>query len=212
MVNLGDITRIVSQNFSLNEALEIGKPLSIFIIGIAIYSFFIFKFYRFLAKRDVTKLDLSKYNTSNSPALTKTFAFFGYILTYIIIYPIITFFWFMALALILAFLSKNQGLETILLISVALVSAVRITSYYSEDLSKDLAKMLPFALLGVFLVDISFFSFSDSINLIKSFPEMWKSAVYYLLYIVLLESILKIFSSILIILGMIDEETKENKY
>jgi hypothetical protein len=186
-----------STNFSLAEALTVLKPMSLFILGVAVYAFFIFKFYRYVARRDVFKLDLKKHDNSKYKNVKKSFSVISYLLKHLLLLPIIIFFWFIVLTIILAFLSKQGDIQTLLLVSIALVGAIRIMSYYSEDLSKDLAKMLPFALLGVFLVDISYFSFSDSWNTILQIPTAWKTLVYYLLFIILLETILRILHALI---------------
>ena len=36
---------------------------------------------------------------------------------------------------------------------MGLVAATRITAYYNEDLSRDMAKTIPFALLGIMIID-----------------------------------------------------------
>ena len=79
---------------------------------------------------------------------------------------------------------RNQEIQNILLVSIAVVSAVRITSYYSEELSRDLAKMLPFAMLGIFLIDLSYFSYQGSLTVLRGIPPLWKILVYYLLFVI----------------------------
>ena len=91
----------------------------------------------------------------------------------------------------------KSAANNILLVSIALVSTVRIAAYYNEDLSKDLAKMQPFALLGIFLIDISYFSFSASLEVIKQIPSFWKIMIYYLIFAIVLEFILRIGSGII---------------
>lgn len=181
-------------SLSFKEALVFSRPLLLFIIGIVIYTFFIYKFYRFVASRDIFELNLSQYNKTKNAGLKKTFSVLLYITEYIIIFPLFVFFWFAIFAAILIFLSKNADVENILLISIALVGAIRIASYYSEDLSRDLAKMMPFALLGVFLVDISYFSFDASLAALMQLPLHINIAAYYLLFIVVLEILLRILS------------------
>ena len=110
----------------------------------------------------------------------------------------------------LAILSKTQDVGNILLISMTLVAAVRATAYYNEDLSRDLAKMLPFALLGIFLIDISFFSLQASIETIKLLPSMWKPMIYYFIFVVGFELLLRILSGIsLLITGGGEERSQE---
>jgi len=182
----------IASNFTVAEAVSLIKPLLLFIIGVSIYSIFIFKFYRFVAKREIFKFNLKKYNHSDFRKIKKFSHLLLYILKYLIIFPILTFFWFIVLSIILAFLSRNNTMQTVLLISFSLVAVIRIMAYYNEDLSKDLAKMLPFALLGVFLVDISYFSAGASLDSIKQLPDLWKIAVYYLIFIIILELSLRI--------------------
>lgn len=164
--------------------------LGFYIVLIAIYAIFIWKFYRFLARRDIIKLDLRKYNTSH-PGLRKFIATLLFLLEYIIILPFLIFFWFVILALFLLLLAKNQALGNIILISAAVIGATRITSYISEDLSKDLAKMLPFTLLGIFLIDPSFFSVGDFIARLYDIPSLFQHILLYLIFIFALEIILR---------------------
>ncbi|MCK5177030.1 MAG: hypothetical protein KAQ92_04855, partial [Candidatus Aenigmarchaeota archaeon] len=114
---------------------------------------------------------------------------------YIILFPIFTFFWFAVFVVLLSFMAKGQPLESILLVSIAVVGVIRVTAYYNEDLSKDLAKMLPFALLGIFLVDISYFLFGESFDTIKQIPEMQGILIYYLVFVVALEFVLRVSSN-----------------
>jgi len=83
-----------------------------------------------------------------------------------------------------------------MLVSVALIGAIRVTAYYNEDLSKDLAKMMPFALLGVFLLDISYFNYKEAFEILLQYPSAWRTALYYLCTIIGLEFILRIGKSI----------------
>jgi len=179
-------------SFDINQIYPILKPLLLFVLGMVVYSVFIFKFYRFVARKNIFKLNLSQYNTSQHPFLKKFVGAVFYVVEYVLLFPIFTFFWFAVLTALLTFLAKESGIENILLVSVAVVGAVRVTAYYNEDLSKDLAKMLPFALLGVFLVDISFFSFNTSIETLKTIPQHISLIVYYLVFVIVLEFVLRI--------------------
>ena len=171
---------------------EVIRPLLFFVLGMVVYSIFVFKFYRFVANRDIFHLNLKQYSTSPHPIIQKTLGFILYIIEYVLLFPLFTFFWYGMITIFLVFLSKEQSVQNVLLVSIALVGAIRITSYYNEDLSKDLAKMLPFALLGIFLVDISFFSFSSSWGLVKEIPSFWSTILHYLVFVIVLEFILRI--------------------
>ena len=183
-------------SFSYDNLWVTIKPLISFILGIAIYAVFIFKFYRFVAKKDLFELDVEKYQPGWGGFMKHIGNAIGYSFKYFIVFPSFLFFWFLVLTILLVFLAKTNDIQTIMLISVSLIGAIRVTAYYDEDLSKDLAKMLPFALLGIFLVDMSYFSQVDSIALVLQLPVVWRTMVIYLIAIVLLEFILRVVTTI----------------
>jgi len=192
-----NISGIDAVSLSISEAQAVSRPLLLFVAGIVIYSIFIFKFYRFLASRDIFKLNLQQYSSSFFGFLEKIFNIFFYIIEYLIIFPLFTFFWFLVVATLLTILSEMHDISNILLISMALVGSIRVTAYYNEDLSRDLAKMLPFVLLGVFILDISFFSYAGAIETLKLMPSMWKQMIYYLGFIIMIEFVLRVITGIL---------------
>ena len=160
---------------------------------IAIYAVFIFFFYRFLAKKNLIELNLSKYNTYQAGTLFKIIAVLFYIMEYIIILPIITFFWFTILTILLFLLAEGIDVQTVILISAALIASVRVTSYISEILSQDLAKMLPFTLLGVALTKPTFFEFATHLSRIQEIPDLFTSIIIYLGFIIIVEFIMRIY-------------------
>jgi len=179
-------------SFNIKEAYNILKPLILFIIGMVVYSVFIFKFYRFIARKEIFKLNLQKYSEKGFGWFKKVLRIIFYIIEYILLFPVFTFFWFIIFSILLSFLTREQTMQNILLVSIALISTIRIAAYYNEELSKDLAKMLPFALLGILLVDISYFSFSTSLAVIKQITSFWSIMSYYLIFAIILEFVLRI--------------------
>ena len=177
---------------NVTEAYDILKPLFLFVIGMIIYAIFIFKFYRFIARKDIFKLNLNQYNRATHPIIEKFFALIFYIIEYVLLFPVIVFFWFGILTALLTFMSPEPVIEHVVLISISVVAVIRIASYYKEALSRDLAKMLPFALLGVFLVDMSYFSFSSSYEVLKTIPSILNLLIYYLVFVIILEFFLRI--------------------
>lgn len=191
------------------EHLKIIPPLFFIAATIALYSLFIFFFYRFLAKRDVLKLHLSEYNIYKHSFLIKAFAVIFYIIEFIIITPIVIFFWFAILAIFLILLAKELEVGTIILVCAALISAIRITAYFKEDLSRDLAKMIPFTLLGVAVLTPGFLDLGTSIARMGDLPLFFNNAIYYLLFISGLEIVLRLFYLPFAIAGSKQEETTE---
>ena len=170
-------------------------PLAIILIFftaiIVIYSIFVFYFYRFLAKKNIIELNLNQYNQYANPAIVKFFAVIFYLVEYVIVLPVLTFFWFAVLSVLILLLSKGIDISTILLISAALVAAVRITAYVSEDLSKDLAKMLPFTLLAISITTAGFFDINALLQRITEIPSLFSHVLYYLLFIVAIELVMR---------------------
>jgi hypothetical protein len=183
--------------FNLADATITLRPLMFFVFGMAIYSVYIFRFYRFLARKNIFDLDFKRYETSRFRVVRSVLHLVFYIVKYLMLFPCLTFFWFAVMTLMLAFLRKNQTTETTLMVSMAVVSAVRITAYYDENLSDELAKILPFALLGVFLVEPTYFSFPASINLLQQAITQWENMAYYLLFVVALEFVLRLTTPVL---------------
>jgi len=153
-------------------------------IAIAIYAVIIYKFYRYIATRDCFKPSERKH--------TKLMGF----LKYFFLFPFVAVIYFMGFSLMLLFLSKDISVGVVLSTSFAVILAIRITAYYTEDLSKDLAKMLPFALLGLFLVSPSFFEYQDVIDKVNSFPDFANTAVQFIIFLIIVEWILRILLSI----------------
>ncbi len=185
---------------------EFWQPLVIlafYAIILALYVIFIWKFYKFLAKRDIINIDLSKFNRSEHPVLSKTFASTFFLIEYLIILPILVFFWFSILALFLLFLSKTQSVSHILLISAAIVSATRMASYYSGTPAKELAKIFPLSILSVFLLDPNFFSIEKLIGRFSSIPSFFNHILVYLIFILALEIVLR---SVFIFVDFISSE------
>lgn len=207
MVDISQIITSGASQLSLDEAIIVLQPLLLFIVGLGIYSWFIFKFYRFVARKEIFDSGIHHFETKEPGLGKKILHAIKYTLKYIFLFPLLTFFWTIVLTIILSFLSKSGDINNVLLVSMALVGIIRVMAYYSEDLSKDLSKMLPFALLGVFLVDVSYFSMNDSIQTIVQLPSLGKVIIYYLLFIIALEFTLRILYTLFS--GKKDERHKE---
>lgn len=186
--------------FSINNVLS-GDPSAIvpilyLVISIAIYSIIIWHFYRFVARRDSFKLTTKKH--------PKVVGF----LKYFFMYPLVAFLFFAGFSLMLLFITRTLEITEVLTTSFAIIAAIRIAAYYNEDLSKDVAKMLPFALLGITLIEPSYFIFGDVIDKIYSLPEFFTVCIEFILLIVLMEWILR---TVLTIKTELQNVNKKNK-
>jgi len=168
--------------------------LFVFTIGLFIYAIFVWHFYRTLAKRDLFKIDLEKYNLPHvkHKTLGKVGSLIAYILKYGFIFPIYIFIWFLILSSFLLVLTEETTINNILLISIVVVSTTRVASYYNENLSTDLAKLVPFALLGVSLIDPNFFSMETTVARFSEIPNLWSQILQFLIFSIALEWILRV--------------------
>jgi len=184
-------------NLNLVDASATLQPLIYFVVGVSVYSIFVFNFYRFLARRDIFELNLEKYQQSRIRSLRILLHLVFYLGKYLVLFPIVAFAWFVVLTVLLSFLAKNRSVDSILLVAMSVLAGIRITAYYDEDLSRDLSKMLPFALLAVFLIDISYFSIPASMEALQQTSGQLEHVIYYLFFIIGLEFLLRVVSPIL---------------
>jgi hypothetical protein len=173
--------------------LKIITPLAVYSLGMAVYALFIWHFYRFLARKDIFNFHTEKYTDKQGKTTFKSsIGFLSYLLNYVIIVPISTFLWFAILSAFILFMAKSQPVNQILLVAMAIIAATRITAYYNEDLSRDMAKMLPFTLLGIFIIDPSFFSLEMVLTRIKEVPTFLLAILNYIVFTVALEFTLRL--------------------
>ncbi len=195
-----DIGTVFPNGLYLNDAVDLLWPVGSYVLGMAAYAVFVFKFYRFVAARDMFALDLSRYQEARFRWLRRFLHFVMYVAKYLVIFPAFAAFWFAVLTLILTFLSRDRAITDILLIALATVTTIRATAYYSEDLSRDVAKILPFAVLALFLIDASFFNVRESLEVLRDANDVRETILYYLLFLILVELALRLLLGIVSLL------------
>ena len=93
-------------------------------------------------------------------------------------------------------LSKDQSVAQILLVAAAVVGAIRVTSYFNEDLSRDLAKIFPFTVLVIFLLSPNFLDFSTVIGKLLEIPSFLNNILFYLIFVISFEILIRFFYTI----------------
>lgn len=180
--------------------------LFLLVLLVVIYAIFVWKFHRFISKKNVFSLDLHQYNKSEHPFLSRVFAIGFYLLEYAIILPIMIFFWFAVFAIFLTLMTKNLPIETILILSATIVGAIRMTAYYNERISEEIAKLFPLTFLAVAITTQGFFDFGKIAPQISQFPSLFGSITTYLIFIIALELLLRFFDFILSLFGLEEEK------
>ncbi len=196
---------------SVPDEYRILVSLFLYTFFIAIYSIFIWKFYKFLAKRDIIELNLRQYNSAKYPGLEKFFVVILYTVEYMIILPFLVLFWFAIFSMFLLVLSESQSAQQILLISAAIIASTRIAAYISEDLSKDIAKIMPFTVLAMFVLGSKFFDLENIFLKISQIPVLFNHILMFVIFIFVTEFVLRGVHSIIQLIYSSSEETGEEK-
>jgi len=179
--------------FFLGFENDISKMM-IYTLGIVVYSIVFWKFYTNLSRRDLIKFDLLKFDF-DTPG-RKFFDLIEYFLKYLIISPLLIFIWFLVILVFLFILSKSQSVYNILIIGITLIGATRISAYINEKMAEELAKLVPIALLAIFVVDPGIFSFDIVLNKFVELNSYFSLVLRFLVIIVLLEFVLRMFYEI----------------
>jgi len=206
-MNIGDFLSNLVQEYgnlvsTLPSLLQNFLNLFLLVLFIVIYSIFIWKLHKFIGTKNIFKFDLNKYNKAANPFLTKITAAGFYLLEYILLIPFIIFFWYIIFTFFLIlFVEEAVTINTILFISAIAIAAIRMSSYlpkYGEKLATELAKILPFTFLAVSVLNPTLFS--NIVGRLSSrFSEIslfFGGILSYLLFIVILEVILRFFEFI----------------
>lgn len=107
--------------------------LIVYTAGMALYAFFVWKFYRFISRREIIPINLEKYSSEGRRSPLRIGA---YIASYMLLFPFFLFLWFFVYSFFIYFLARDIPTGTVLLISITVISAIRVTAYYKEDLSR----------------------------------------------------------------------------
>ena len=170
--------------------------LVIYTGGMVLYSFFVWKFYRFVSRREIIPINLEKYSSEGKRSPLKIGA---YIASYVFLFPFFLILWFFVYSFFIYFLARDIPTGTVLLISITVIVAIRVTAYYQEDLARDLGKLLPFALLAIFLTSpvfftdtANYFSIGDLEERFNEVPLFTTEILKFIVYAIFVETFLRI--------------------
>jgi len=192
-----EIASSIGSLFASGEVLfgRFGATVAFLSIGIAIYGIIVGTFYTHLSRRLL--YDIRPDKRHSDKFLNQLGKVLLFIFKYTIVFPAITFAWFVFLAGSIFILSRTASLETVFVLSISLVAAMRILAYYNEKIAEDLAKFLPISLLTVVIVDSTLFTQelvqTRALTLSQALPEFASLIVF----VILLEWTLRIIYVIL---------------
>ena len=185
------------------------------VLVVFIYSIFVWKFYKFISKKNPLGLNLKKYNKIEHSFFSRLITGVLYFVEYLLILPFLIFMVFSIFTFFLIILSQAQGISQILIISAIIIASIRMTAYYKEGLSQELAKMLPFTLLAVATLNPSTFSQSKYLetifNHLAQVPSFIGQIKLYLLFIIIIEIIMRFFDYVFSLFDLDRPQDEENE-
>jgi hypothetical protein len=159
-----------------------------FSLGMVLYGIFIWHFYRLIARREIVSLHLKKYESDGK----KITSILVYLVKYIIVFPLIVSIWFFVYSMFMFFLAPQMSQDFVFLLVISLVVAIRIAAYYKEDLARDLAKLIPFSLLAIFLANSTLFTIDQVIEKLDHFVPFISKIVAFVIFAIGIEAVLRI--------------------
>ncbi len=187
--------------------------LFLVVVLMVLYSVFIWKLHKFIGKKNILKLNLNQYNNAEHPFVDKVFASVLYFVEYIVVFPLLIFFWFAVFTVFLV-LVMELDIKVIIFISAATIASIRIASYipeYGGDLAKELAKLIPLNLLAIALLTPGFFDVERVIENLSHLSNFFGIVINYLLLIVVLEILLRFFELVFSLYGIEDEDEEKEE-
>ncbi|MBI2653485.1 hypothetical protein HYX02_01605 [Candidatus Woesearchaeota archaeon] len=145
-------------------------------------------YYKQLARRDLFEIPKLNFKSKFMNVLDGII----YFSKYLFIFPVYSFIWFLIFSFLLFVLSKSRPIENILFLGIIVVAATRMGAYVSEKLAEDMAKVLPWTLIVIFLIDPKVVTLEALISSFTALLQQIPSVVKYLLFIIVLEWALRL--------------------
>jgi len=167
-----------------------GLTFLLFVIGIAIYALFVWYFYRYISKRDLFPKFFYILEKQEKYTKAKLVSFVG---IYIFSFPVIIFIWFTVLAFFVYLVAEEMPMYLAIFVSMSIIAVVRILAYYREEAAKEIAKMIPYAILAFFLTSVAvyqdphFFTEKDLGSVPSKFMESLEGIVFAVVVISIFE-------------------------
>jgi len=172
--------------------------LMLLILLVFLYSLFVWKLHRFIATKNFLGEYFDKLVHSQNEFTTKLI----YLVEYLIISPFLIFFWFLIFSIFITLLTDITETQTLLIIATITVAIIRMTSYYNEDISQEISKILPFTLLAISITNPEFFSIERVLSRLETIPLIFNEMLFYLLFIIILEAVLRFFGFLFSLFGL----------
>lgn len=160
--------------------------LGFYAIGFALYALAVFLTCETISRRDLVRDHVKpKSSASRMQRFLRGAGFLA-------LYPLVTAGYFAFLGASLFFLAKNQPTAGLLLSTMGIVVALRLSAYLTSSIARDVAKLLPLSLLAVFVIEPGYFSFATAWARFGEALSLWPLLVRYFVALSLLEITLRV--------------------
>ena len=189
-------SELIGKDFFTNPAshfFEIdgsGITFLLSVIGIAIYTLFVWYFYRYISKRDIFPKFFYVLEKVENPSLARKIFFVG---IYIVLFPIVIFIWFVVLSFFVYLIGEDMPMHLAIFVSMSVIGVVRILAYYREDAAREIAKVIPYGILALFLTsaavyqDPNFFTEKEFSSIPSIFIENFEGIIFSVVVISIFE-------------------------
>lgn len=158
-----------------------------FSLTLALYFLLVWHFYHLLAKRDTFHKDIMHYDPGMAGLFEMIFHAGLKIIKYGVLFPLVSFLWFVGFSVLLFVVAQNQPVQQIALVAIGLISAARILAYYNETIASEFSQTLPIVILSVFLIEPGSFNPDLIAQRVSEIPALGPILFQFVLYLSLLE-------------------------
>ncbi len=176
---------------SLPRGWVIAVETFVLIVAVSLLCIFIWLFYASLSKRDFLRIDMRGRHASEYFSQRK-FSIISYFVKYLIFTPFLVILWFMGLSIMLLFLNRSMAIGAILTSSAVIVGVIRILSYYNNEAAEEVAKIVPFALIALFLMSSLGVTFTQVLSQLAQIPVLFDTILVYIGVLVFVEVVMRL--------------------
>jgi hypothetical protein len=160
------------------------QTLLVYAVAVTAYVLAVNAFYQLVSRRVMFAGRYKKHRLGRTKDMS-----FG---TYFLVFPLVSFAYFLMLAMSILFLGDPaQSVQLSLTSAMAVVLSVRASAYVNEATSHDLAKILPLGLLGVLLVRAQVLDVVESFERLAEVGSQWQLVSVYFGVVVIFEYVAK---------------------
>ncbi len=188
-----------SMAFSVDWAYvwTVGQPFLLFLGGMVLYALFIYAFYEKVSRKLIFSYEFRDVRGAKHPRLIRFMSVVEYGFKFVFLTPLFLFVWFVIITALLLLMNPDLPLQEGMLLGMSMLATIRIVSYIRSNLAEDLAKILPLAMLALFLVDRNVIVVTDFLQDAKSLPANLGILAVYFGFMVLLELFLRVVDAII---------------